>query len=508
MPKEMSKAKKRRLEETILPAGEVGKYSWPITVEAMEQQATLRLLHGRKRIVYDWSVPQRLQKAVGQARITRQVPAPQGSSVASAQVWVREWLRNQVLDAEAEVRSGGGERDRTVRNDLALARLLSAFASSEHFKSIEARNSQQADEIRRWMAFYRSALGDDWRLHQMSPDILKKLLRAYQEPWVMTLPDGSTVMKNEDRRAGRNTAAKVVRYLKTICNWALSEPDGPGEYLLDEDPFTRIRNEDIPRERESEARSVGVAPEPYTYAMYRRARSRGLHGQFALMFAGAAATGRRIGEWRKLPRSLVLQDYNAVRTAIEQQTVRRMLPNEHIPDEELDQAAKAYLEVSGVVVWFRDTKQAAADPDTAAQHDRVIPIGPWLAEVLEEYQREHWEPLDLPPGAPLCPAAEDTTLPTSKDLIQTWWERTESVVEREDRVRIPDGRTHTLRRRFRSLLRRHDDKSVAFYAGWTLRKAATRDRNYLAVDWHEVLEVANAADKLAALRHLEHRRVG
>lgn len=63
-------------------------------------------------------------------------------------------------------------------------------------------------------------------------------------------------------------------------------------------------------------------------------------------------------------------------------------------------------------------------------------------------------------------------MPTGKDMVQTWWERTEAVVEREDKVRIPAGRTHTLRRRFRRRMRRHDFKAVAFYAGWTLRKAA------------------------------------
>jgi hypothetical protein len=494
---------KREIEESILPAREVGMYDWPVRVVAMGETAALRLIRGKARITCDWVVPERLREAVGQARITRQIPHPDGTATESAILWARSWLRDQVLEAEMALQDGGRARDRDVLNDLPLSRLVDRYRASEKMAELRSSSPQSADEIERWLDFYVATLGGKWRLYQVSPDVLRKLLAAYQNPWVRTLADGSSKVMNTKREAGHNTAAKVVRYLKTVCQWGLSEPDGPGRYLLDVDPFQRIRGRDIPKERESESRPVGVASDDYARAMYRCAMDRGEHGQFGLLFAGEAGTARRVGEWRVANRSDVLTDFEDVRHALERQACRRVLPDRHIPDEELDEAARAYLKLSGVVMWFRfhSGKAAARNPDQAAQHDRVIPLGPWIGGVVLDYLRNHWEPRGLPHHAPLCAAAQDPTKPTHKDLIQTWWERTEAVVAREhDNVRIPAGRTHTLRRRARDRLRKEDGKALAFYAGWTLRQAAARDRSYLPVTWQDVMAIARAADRGLALR--------
>jgi hypothetical protein len=502
MPRPMTAEDKREIEESILPAGEVGKHDWPLRVDAMGETAALRLIRGKARISYDWVVPERLQEAVTQARITRQVPAPEGTATQSAIQWTQEWLREQVISAEMALRNGGVVRDRDVLNDVPLSRLVDRFRASEKMADLRRRSPAGADEIERWLDFYVATLGAQWRLYQMSPDVLRKLHTAFQKPWFRTLPDGSAIAMNTSSRAGHNTAAKVVRYLKTVCQWGLSEPDGPGTYLLDVDPFQRIRARDIPRERDSESRPVGVASDDFARAMYRRGVDRGEHGQFGLLFAGEASTGRRVGEWREARRSSVLTDFEDVRRALEEQACRRVLPDRHIPDEELEEAARAYLELSGVVMWFRfqSGKQAAQNPDQAAQHDRVIPLGPWIGGVVLDYLRDHWEPRGLPPHAPLCAAAQDPTKPTHKDLVQTWWERTEAVVMEKDDVRIPAGRTHTLRRRVRDRLRTEDDKAVAFYAGWTLTRTAARDRSYLPVKWRDVVTVAHVADRDLALR--------
>jgi hypothetical protein len=52
----------------------------------------------------------------------------------------------------------------------------------------------------------------------------------------------------------------------------------------------------------------------------------------------------------------------------------------------------------------------------------------------------------------------------------------------------------------RHRLRKEDGKALAFYAGWTLRQAAARDRSYLPVTWQDVVAIARAADRGLALR--------
>lgn len=497
MPRAMSARDKRALEEAILPAREVGEFEWPHEVEAMGERATLRLTRGKKRIMWDWYVPDRYRSVVGQPRVTGQIPEPHGRSTLPAQQWVREELRRRVLQAEKAIENGGVSREPGVLNDIPLSRLLSRFAGSQTYRDMRQRNPQGADQWDLWMAFFRATLGDEWRLYQTSPDVLRQLLAAYQRPWTRTMPDGSTVL--QDTEAGHNTAAKVVRFFKRVCNWGIAEPDGPGQYLLDVDPFQRIRQKQMPRERDSEARTVGVAPDPYARAMYTRARERGEHGQFGVLFAGEAVTGRRVSEWRTLNRTDVLTDFEAVRSAVEAQLCRRVLPDDHIPDSELDAAARAYLDLSGVVVCFHEGKQAAADPENAAQYDRVIPLGPWLGAIVLDYLKHHWDPRGLPADAPLFPAAQDPSAPTAKDLVMKWWLRTERRVAELDEVRIPRGRTHTLRRRHRSAMRAADSKSVAFVAGWTLRRPGAMDRSYLPVHWPDVVDMVLESERRLAL---------
>lgn len=344
------------------------------------------------------------------------------------------------------------------------------------------------------MDFFRAQLGNEWRFHQLSPDVLKKLVAAYQKPWIRTLPDGSA--KVMDTGADHNSAVKPIAFLKRVCGWAVAEPEPGGGFLLDADPFQRIRKSDMPRARQSETKPRSVAPEGYAKAMYQGAKSRGANGQFEVMFAGEACQGRRLSEWRELPQSALLTDVASIRSALEEQSVRRVLHEEnHIHDGELDEAARAYHAVSGLAIHFTGGKSAKANPDSAAQYDRVVPVGPWLADVLMRYRKEHWLPLGLPDDAPLFPADRNKSKPTSKRLVLTWWERTEATVAELEGVRIPSGMTHTLRKRFRARLRDQDPKAVKFFMGLSIRSREQSEDVYLPVPWRLVVDVARRADE-------------
>ncbi|MHB1169292.1 MAG: hypothetical protein ACYC28_08425 [Longimicrobiales bacterium] len=514
MPTPLTKAEHANLERQVLAKKDIGEHEWPIEVSAMDEVAKLRLVRGRSRIVIDWVPSLELRNAKVAERVKVQIPADAappgtprekdpGHSVAAAEVWGKKWLRERALEAHQKKETG--RRDPTVLNDISLEELLQRFKASETYANQLTAN---AETVRQWdlnCDFLLTTLGTRWKLNQMSPDVLARLLNAYQRPWNRTLENG-TIKRMQG--TGYNSAVKMTKFLKRVCGWALAEPIGHGRFLLDVDPYARIPKGARPKEREGERKARGVATDEFASRLFAAAGDTGEAGQFAPILAIGAAYGRRTGEGRELRHSEPLDDVSAgyllltleeVRDALEHQGVRRYLKDDmHIPDDELDEAAAAYFGLGGLAIRFPVGKAASANPDNAAQYDRVLPCGPWLASVLLRYRKDRWLPMGLPMDAPFFPARDNRSMPVGHSVVMNWWTRTVNRIDREG-IRVPAGRTHTFRKRFRSTLRKEDLKVQKFILGWSLFTGGVAEGTYLPVPWRDLVDTVALADKKLAL---------
>ena len=503
MPKKLDDRAIRDIEASVVPKQFRGKYEWPIEVEVLGQRARLRVIRGRKRIHFDWYVPEQYREIIGKERFLQQVPKPSrpvareedpGHDPNRAIDWLRGWLRDQVLRAEDAKERGEVVRDRSVPNDVPLRVLLDRFRASGHF---EAATEEQRKQWALWLDFFAAALPPEFRMHQVSPSVLRRLHARYQEEWTRTLPDGR--QETAGGSAGHNTAAKVVRFFGTMCRWAVSEPAGSGRYLLDTDPCARIPRDALRRleELDKERRLVEGASEDFANALVKELATTGGSGQALLIFGTEAALGRRPGEIRALSRHRVLTTEKEIAKGLRRQLCRRALPGGHIPENEISEAANAYAE-RGWAVHFSEGKQAVRRPESV-QHDRVVPLGRHLTSVYRDYLKRYWGPLGLAAEAPLCPAWSDTSRPTNRHVAMKWFKRArKKVEEREGPVEVPEGGSHTLRHRFRAAHRKAEDKVVAFVGGWSIRQQSAMNKHYLPIGWREVVEFIDRVDETTA----------
>lgn len=501
--KRLKKDEIKEIERQVVPEEFLGKHEWPIKVQVLGQTARLRLVRNKKRIYFDWQVPAEYRGVFERARFYQQVPQHEfwkpehedrGRNPDLAIGWLKDWLKERLTQALVET----GEDQRHVpgmpkRTRLPL--LIERFRKSDHFMGATASERKTWE---RWLDFLQATLGPDFFLDMVSPDVLSRLHSAYQAPWKRRLKG------EEDEEvevlfpgAGPNTAAKVVRFFKTVCLWGIAEPDGQGGFLLEKDPFARIRPRDMPKENVTVRRVVGTASEEYATALIEDLRGRGEAGQALLVFGTEAALGRRPGEVRLLRRHHLLTTPEEIAEGLRTQACRRVLPDKAIPEEEIEDAAAAYAE-RGFAIHFDAGKQLASDPN-AAQHDRVVPAGKRLTAVLRDYLDVHWDPLGLGPEDWLCPSSSDPTEPTSRHVADQWFKRTKRQLERrEGGPRVPPGQSHTLRHRFRTVHRNEPGKLAAFVAGWSLRQPSAMDSHYLPVLWQDIVKFIDRIDETTA----------
>ena len=504
MPKQLSPDDIREFEEAIVPKSLRGKHAWPIEVEYLGAKARLRLLRGRKRIYYDWPVPDSYRGFFHpQKRFLRQVPAPTGRVEAHrdpgrnpqlAIAWLTDWLREQVLAAEASVGEKADTRPRTIPNDVSLQTIVDGFRASRHFT--DASTAQQT-QWSLWLDYFLAEMSGGFRMNQVSYGVLRGLHEGYQRDWTRTSPDGRTELVRS--KAGHNTAAKVVRFFGTVCEWALSEPYGEGLFLLDTHPFARIRAGEMRKlsEHSRKRRSVTAASDDFTAKMLEFLAETGRAGQALLIFGTEAALGRRPGEVRTLRRCHLLTTEEEIAHGLERQRCREVLTHRHVPQDELSEAAAAYA-ARGWAVWFTEGKQAARFPD-AVQYDRVVPLGRELTALYRHYMKSHWEPLGLGVDDYLFPAWNDRSRPTSKSVAMKWFKRAKEKLDAlPDPPKSPQGSSHTLRHRFRAALRKEEDILVAFVGGWSLRQPGAMNQHYLPVSWRDIVEFIDRVDETTA----------
>ena len=503
MPKKLDQADVVDLEAEVVPESFRGRYEWPITVKQLGATARLRVIRGRSRIHFDWYVPEHYAEYFGKRRFLQQVPQPDrpkpdlddpGHNPTLAIEWLRGWLREKVLAAEEAKDRGGVVRDPSVPNDVPLRIVVGRFRQSVRFES--ASKKQQA-QWALWLDFFVAALGPEFRFHQVSEEVLKRLHTNYQGEWTRASPDGRT--EQVVGGAKHNTASKVVRFFHTVCRWAVGIPDEHGGYLLDTDPFSRIPADVLRRlgERASERRVVEAASDPFTSALVKVLADTGESGQALLIFGTEVALGRRPGEVRTLRRRHLLTNKKEIRQGLRDQLCRQALPGGHIPDNEIAAATSAYAE-RGWAIRFSEGKQAARDPNSV-QYDRTVPLGRHLTAVYQHYMKEHWGPLGLDPDGFLCPAATDFSRPTSHDVAMRWFRRARETLEKApDSPEAPRGSSHTLRHRFRNAHRKAEDKLVAFVAGWSMREQSAMNHHYLPIGWRDVVEFIDEVDESTA----------
>ena len=492
------------LEERVVPKTLRGKTEWPITVTQLGISARLRLIRGRNRIYFDWYVPEEYAEFFEKRRFLQQVPKPSRPKSASedpghnpqlAKEWLQTWLREKILAAEEARDRGGVVRDTSVPNDVPLRDVVKRFRESMRF---EVASTKQQKQWALWLDFFTAALGPDFRFHLVSEEVLKRLQTHYQREWTRTYSDGR--QEQVEGKAGHNTAAKVVRFFRTMCRWAVSMPDEHGGYLLDTDPFGRIPPEVLRRfeERARERRVVEGASDPFASALMKVLAGTGRSGQALLIFGTQTALGRRPGEVRTLRRTHLLTNEQEIKKGLKAQLCRKTLPGGHIPDDEIDAATQAYAE-RGWAVRFSEGKQATRHPDSV-QYDRVVPLGRHLTAVYQHYMKEHWAPLGLKPDEGfLCPAATDNSRPTGHHVAMKWFRRArEKLEEMPEAPEVPKGSSHTLRHRFRATHRNTEDKLVAFVGGWSIRQQSAMNQHYLPIGWKEVVDFIDKVDESTA----------
>ena len=485
-PSEKEKQPEQEIDplEKVLAPGFAGRHEWPIEVEFLGETVRLRLMPGKKRICIDWYISKEFREVVGRTRIMRQVER-QGRNVPPhedpgrnpdlAIGWARQWLSDQIYEAQAKLRTQADVRDQTIPNNVPLTHVLDKFRESTKF---DGASEQQQAQWELWMDFFRSVLPTDFRVRHISPDELHRLMSRYQGSWTRRHRDGTEEVVATG--AGHNSAAKVIRFLKLVCTWGLSVPEREG-YLVDADPFQRISADHWRqfREQGSRSRSVESASDEFVEALLRKLTGVGETGQPVPIFGVQAAIGRRLSEVRELRRTHLLTTEEEIRQGLSDQGCRRALKAKHLPANQLDEAARAYAEV-GWAMHFTTGKQLTRHPD-ALQHDRVVPLGARLTALLKDYLETHWEPLRLEPDAPLFPAARDHSKPTGRSVAANWFKRARKVIAAmDDAPPIPDGGTHTLRHRFRDAHADEPKKLVAFVGGWTLRQSSSMDEQVVS----------------------------
>lgn len=483
-------------QKQVVPEKYRGKHRWPIEVQAVGTTARLRLIRGKKRIYFDWQVPARYREHLGRSRFLQQVPKASadtsvdedpGRNPNKAIHWLEEWLEQRVGEALLKVRPNEGNQPDRCQFKLLKARYL----KSARFEKLAER--EQRTQVR-WLAFLEGELEPGFFMDMISPDRLQKAFDAYQGPTEREKEDGTK--EQIEPRPGPNTAAKVIRFLKTLCTWGTCERVPDGRYLLQEHPFARIEAEALPREN-APRRNTGVASDEYAAALIEDFRARGESGQ-ALPIAGIAlALGRRVGEGRVLKRKHLLTTPAEIAEHLRVMKCRDNLPDRAIPEHEIEEAAKAYAE-RGFAIRFDAGKQLARNPKYT-QHDRVVPLGRKLTAVLEHYRDTHWDPLKLGPEDYLFPSADDRSKPTRKDVVDQWFKRARAGIQaKEGGAAVAPGTWHTFRRRFESTHMREPKKLRAYVGGWTLVESSAQTKYYLAVQWREVAQFIDRIDRTTA----------
>lgn len=213
--------------------------------------------------------------------------------------------------------------------------------------------------------------------------------------------------KREASKVGDRTIARDLKWLLAVLNWAVLAGDGHGGFLLDRNPLKGLT---LPSERNPKR---PVMTEGRYQAMRKVARDVDRRCELALVLAHE--TGHRIGAIRKLRWS--------------------------------------DIDLTGCTIEWR------AESDKGGREHRT-PLTPEAVAALEQAQQANPAIGD----AWVLPAPKDASKPTSRSLVNTWWNRAERAA---GLAHVAGLGWHSLRRKFVTERKNASRVDLCALGGWT-----------------------------------------
>lgn len=329
-----------------------------------------------------------------------------------------------------------------------------------------ALKGKRLDEVNRVLHWVSAELTVDFYLSAWSGDLQTRLFSKRMDVGVAsTTREGSPVFLAP---AGRNTAAKDMKTLKTIFNRALEmkHREGSSRDLLHSNPMAKYRLPKFGSRRRREIVDSGLF-----VILLKYADQVDPSGRLRFFLVLLRWTGERVSTIRRLEVGSLLFSAADIRTAFDRQLCN-YIQSPRIRDKAADLYAR-----SGGAIYFRAWMRkpgTSGDADRTEQYDAVIPVHPNIREEWDRYREKYLVPRTLhdKPAAPLFTGERlDQQIPARS--IHLWWHALVGAAERgegrTDLALSKGNAYHGLRYNRRTELRKVETK----YARWLVGHSVT-----------------------------------
>lgn len=357
----------------------------------------------------------------------------------------REKAMDYADDLAPKLRDG---TERVVSDDSTVGNIFKLYRA--HRVPDKSERVQKGDDrrLKRWKRY----LGADFDLSRLS----RREWDTFKRKRASGALDakGREVPNEDDRReVGARTVEKDLRFLRSVCRWAMDWRGGEGHALLDRDP---TRGLEIPSEK-NPARPILThdrleklrehAPK-LTMRVEWSGKRETVETPFPEILELLAGTGRRVGAVRKLK----------------------------VDDLDLDRTPNT---PHGAIVWPSDTDKM--------DREWRCPISERVRETLESALEKRRRQGRVGAGY-LFSSPEDASEPVPYRTLRGWLRETERLAELEPQK---GGNFHPFRRLWASARKDLPDVDVARAGGWNSLEALQQayqqpdDETMLRVVEHE-----------------------